>query len=112
MLYDQFPEYQCHKLVHAFKITEVTPRIGDVLLFSSEFPNDPVSVTIPWYIKFKPEMGQYFVAYEDGYTSISPAVAFESGYSLVLSVDLSVALPNNEANENSAIPVETPIDPV
>lgn len=35
----------------------------------------------PEYVaKHKPEVGGYYVVYEDGYKSFSPAGAFESGY--------------------------------
>jgi hypothetical protein len=30
-----------------------------------------------------PQIGGYYVLYEDGYESFSPADAFESGYSLI-----------------------------
>lgn len=116
----KFPEYQCHKKVLAFKITEVTPRIGDVLLSSSEFPNDPVSVDIPWYLKFKPEVDSYFISYEDGYNSVSPAIPFESGYSLipivssveetlipVPSIDPAISSTSNEIVQNSVAPQTT-----
>ena len=33
--------------------------------------------------KHKPEVGGYYVVYEDGYKSFSPAGAFESGYTLL-----------------------------
>jgi hypothetical protein len=33
--------------------------------------------------KHKPVVGGYFVVYEDGYESFSPAKAFEEGYTLV-----------------------------
>jgi hypothetical protein len=33
--------------------------------------------------KHRPQVGGYYVLYEDGYHSFSPAPAFESGYSLI-----------------------------
>lgn len=43
--------------------------------------------------KHKPEAGGYYVVYEDGYTSFSPAEAFEGGYTLVMDYD-----PDQSAN--------------
>jgi hypothetical protein len=37
-------------------------------------------VTGEYMAKHKPEVGGYFVQYDDGYTSFSPAKAFEDGY--------------------------------
>jgi hypothetical protein len=39
-----------------------------------------VSMLEDWHAKHAPHVGGYFVQYEDGYTSFSPAEAFESGY--------------------------------
>ncbi len=39
-----------------------------------------VNVSQEWLDKHKPEIGGYFVVYEDGYQSYSPAKAFEEGY--------------------------------
>lgn len=43
----------------------------------------PLEVSHEWYAKHKPEAGGYFVVYDDGYKSYSPAPAFEAGYSLL-----------------------------
>jgi hypothetical protein len=40
----------------------------------------PFTVSAEFVAKHKPEVGGYFVVYEDGYTSFSPAKAFEEGY--------------------------------
>jgi hypothetical protein len=40
-------------------------------------------VDAQYVAKHKPEVGGYFVQYEDGYLSFSPAAAFESGYTEV-----------------------------
>jgi hypothetical protein len=39
-----------------------------------------VVVTVDYLIKHQPKVGGYYVEYEDGYASWSPAEAFESGY--------------------------------
>ena len=36
-----------------------------------------------WLDKHNPEVGGYYVVYEDGYKSFSPAKAFEEGYTLI-----------------------------
>lgn len=82
--------YKCHKEVHAVRITEVkqsapdapnTVGCGTWDLFSGG--NTPIVVDHNWYSKYRPVAGGYYVLYEDGYTSFSPADAFESGYSLL-----------------------------
>lgn len=42
----------------------------------------PIPFDAEFYTKHKPEAGSYYVIYEDGYTSISPAKAFEDGYTI------------------------------
>lgn len=50
-------------------------------------PEDPLyspfSVDADYMAKHKPEIGGYFVQYDDGYSSFSPAKAFEEGYTLL-----------------------------
>ena len=82
------PQYQCHKIVGAFKITDV--KMVDVDHIELSGVSSPVSVERTWVLeKIKKTesmfnlIGKYFVQYEDGYTSISPAEAFESGYTLI-----------------------------
>jgi len=43
----------------------------------------PISVGADYIAKHKPHSGGYYVLYEDGYASFSPAEAFESGYTLI-----------------------------
>lgn len=97
------PLYQCHKQVRAVKIKEVLkhahpdPKADDAAFESSPafqgahlIPIDerllPIAVDEDWYRKHSPQSGGYYVVYEDGYTSYSPAAAFESGYSPVLAM--------------------------
>ncbi len=78
------PLWQCHKRVRAAKITEITPgravRSGQTLHFEE---SPPVSKHDAWISKFEPKVGGYYVVYEDGYESYSPAKAFEEGYTRV-----------------------------
>jgi len=82
----QLPQYQCHKKVRAAKITEIKSHESDgtgshTMVFGeiggSQFLTDE------WKDRFAPEVGGYYVVYEDGYTSYSPAPAFESGYTAI-----------------------------
>lgn len=43
----------------------------------------PVLVGREYLAKHKPQVGGYYVVYEDGYVSYSPAAAFESGYTIL-----------------------------
>lgn len=82
----ELPLYQSHKKVRAAKITEIESHESDgtgchTMIFGeisgSEFLTDE------WKSRFKPEVGGYYVVYDDGYTSFSPAKAFEEGYSRI-----------------------------
>jgi hypothetical protein len=96
------PKYRCHKVVRAIKITNVAkhahpdPAADDgVFEASAKFQGASLitqttygrRIVIPvdadWYRVHKPSSGGYFVEYEDGYTSFSPAKPFESGYSAI-----------------------------
>lgn len=78
------PVYRCHKLVRAAQIhgVETSPSFG--LSFGE---GHGVEVTEEWYDRHKPQVGGYYVVYEDGYASYSPAEAFESGYTAEPSAD-------------------------
>lgn len=81
------PRYQCHKRVHAVKIKELrTPfqsegpyDLGDFMIVPEEAIS-PFLVKGAFVRKHQPQVGGYWVIYEDGYQSYSPAEAFESGY--------------------------------
>ena len=82
--YSFLGEYKCHKVVRAGKITGINPRgagNGQVLL---HFENgSSTNVNSAWIKRHNAVLGGYFVVYEDGYTSFSPAKPFEEGYSHV-----------------------------
>jgi len=83
------PRYQCHKIVRAAKITRIAEEqvMPSWLLFFDDLP--PLSpgailqanVSLAWFQKHEPKVGGYYVLYDDGYESFSPAEAFEAGYS-------------------------------
>lgn len=79
----QMPQYQCHKKVHALKILGVMPKDEMYLSVIVEAPFAPIEMPNEWAAKHSPVDGGYFVFYEDGYRSFSPAKAFEEGYTKI-----------------------------
>ena len=80
----EMPRYDCHKTVHALKIKYVEANAdGEWTII----PDDPryTAFVIPaeYLAKHSPQPGGYYVVYEDGYKSYSPAAAFESGYTRI-----------------------------
>ena len=91
----EMPKYQSHKQVWALKIKTVAVHAsGDTAVSDAEFQATdafqgahlitvedgyaPFHVSADWFRKHKPEAGGYYVVYEDGYKSYSPASAFEA----------------------------------
>lgn len=72
-----FQRYVCHKEVSAAKILGIS--LGGELGFG---PGEFKLMPHEWLDKHKPEVGGYYVLYDDGYESYSPAKAFEEGYTL------------------------------
>lgn len=79
---DWIPQYQSVKHVHAFKIESITLVSGGYLL-SPKNSQCGVLVDKAYFDKHQPKTDGYYVRYEDGYQSWSPAAAFESGYVLL-----------------------------
>ena len=92
----EMPKYQSHKIVHALKIKDI---VFDCELASTENRETDGSAMITpeekLFASFKVDrefvrrlpqnhpneiVGGYYVVYEDGYESWSPAKAFEDGY--------------------------------
>lgn len=89
----EMPRYKCHKQVWALKIKEVNSvwREGSdvaVHFLRTLVPEDatyaPFEVSAEYIVKHAPKAGGYYVVYDDGYKSYSPAAAFEAGYSLIV----------------------------
>lgn len=77
----EMPKYECHKKVWALKIAGIIgDQHGGVYFQPAEEGYDKVPMSPEYVVKHKPEVGGYYVVYEDGYKSFSPAGAFESGY--------------------------------
>lgn len=77
----EMPRYVSHKKVWALKIAAITcGEQGGVCFQPADEGYGKVPLTPEYVAKHKPEVGGYYVVYEDGYKSFSPAGAFESGY--------------------------------
>ena len=81
----QMPRYRCHKEVWALKINGVAPcnDDGSSTLYIEESGYAPIYVSAEYMNKHRPEVGGYYVVYDDGYKSWSPARAFEDGYTRI-----------------------------
>lgn len=94
------PRYRCHKVVQAAKITTaVREETSEGLqrhektvvtyVLTLEVPGEVEPafrvVSEKWFERNAelPAIGGYFVVYDDGYESWSPAEAFEKGYTLI-----------------------------
>ena len=84
----EMPCYVCHKKVWALKIAKIVrdgagePRDSDgsAIITPVEEGYAPFRVDAAYVAKHKPQIGGYYVVYDDGYKSWSPAQAFEEGY--------------------------------
>lgn len=88
----ELPKYRCHKEVWALKIKAVHPpklqaQMGEDGWTGHLVPEDarygPIEIDSMFYHRHRPKPSDYYVVYEDGYRSCSPAQAFESGYALI-----------------------------
>lgn len=90
----EMPKYQSHKQVWALKIKNIVFDIdlarkddretdGSAIITPEEDGYAPFSVNHAYVSKHKPQVGGYFVVYDDGYQSWSPAKAFEEGYTRI-----------------------------
>lgn len=93
MTEQEMPRYQCHKKVRALKIGSIehkpnpdqSGKTGSSSYGAIIHPDDKkyaaFDVSAEYICKHRPMSGGYYVVYEDGYESYSPAEVFESGYS-------------------------------
>lgn len=81
----ELPKYKCHKEVWALQIKaiEVCPLSGCATITPEEEGYAPFRVEHGYVQKHRPTVGGYYVLYEGGYTSFSPAKPFESGYTRI-----------------------------
>lgn len=73
-------KYKCHKEVMASMIYGIMEEDDFVILV---LDGTDVKVSKEDFDRMKPEVCGYYVKYNDGYVSYSPAKAFEEGYTLV-----------------------------
>lgn len=84
----EMPKYQSHKQVWALKIKSIVrdgegenrESNGSAIITPEEGGYAPFKVDHEYMHKHKPQEGGYYVVYEGGYKSFSPAEPFESGY--------------------------------
>lgn len=74
----ELPQYKCHKVVRAARVNDIIVDVPASLLLLEG--GVKIGANAEWMTKHKPQIGGYFVQYEDGYASFSPAEAFEGGY--------------------------------
>jgi hypothetical protein len=85
------PQYQSLKKVWAVKIANILrdgegedrETDGTAMITPVEERFAPFMVDAEFMRRNKPEVGGYYVVYEDGYKSYSPAKAFEDGYTQI-----------------------------
>lgn len=109
------PKYKSHKVVQALKIKEVYTGMTSNSMFGTDVgsitfeDNRYATFKVPRYYieKHQPKAGGYYVRYDDGYESYSPAKAFEDGYTLIEEykeeeVDILTGLPTSDRPDTSA----------
>ena len=69
-----WPVYRSIKVVKAKAIAEVK---DDLIVFHDGTTMAPVE---NMFVRYRPVPGDYVIAYDDGYLSISPAQQFATGY--------------------------------
>lgn len=80
----ELPHYQCHKKVRALKIASIQPVVGgSANITPADKGYMEFTVDAEYVAKHKPQIGGYYVVYDDGYRSFSPAQAFEEGYTRI-----------------------------
>lgn len=80
----EMPRYKCHKEVWALKIKEIVDGLdGSARIIPVEDGYASFMVDAEYMNKHDPLVGGYYVVYEGGYRSFSPAEAFENGYTLI-----------------------------
>jgi hypothetical protein len=83
----EMPRYKCHKEVWALKIEGILYHghgtNGRATITPAEKGYAPFEVDAAYVQRHKPQIGGYYVVYDDGYKSFSPAKAFEEGYTRI-----------------------------
>ncbi len=81
----EMPRYKCHKEVWALKIKDIITRnpSGGAVIIPADDGYGYFDVSEAYVAQHNPQIGGYYVVYEDGYKSFSPAAAFEGGYTRI-----------------------------
>lgn len=81
-----WPHYESHKIVQAAKIVSIVDNADGrrtiMVRPENSYEAEPFEPTVP-EMGVKAELGGWGVLYPDGFKSISPEKAFESGYTKV-----------------------------
>jgi len=77
------PKWHSHKVVKAAQIVAINGFSDEFCSLVFNYPILPITVSQEYMKKHDPQIGGYYVLYEDGYQSWSPAVAFEDGYTKI-----------------------------
>jgi len=72
--------FRCHKVVRAARIVRADYGAGLVVVEDAAGQHVPLTNRRDLMHRRIPVEGDYYVAYGDGYDSISPRAAFEAGY--------------------------------
>ena len=86
----ELPLYQSHKQVRAGKITMIAENDKHQPLLCIGGLAGGIIVDKEYLAKHSPEVGGYYVQYEDGYESYCPAASFEAGNALIEEIVLPV----------------------
>jgi hypothetical protein len=76
------PRYQSHKIVEAAPIIAYDRNAPTIFVRIDQAETVRIEVPSNFFARGIPDVGDYFVRYEDGYVSWSPKEAFEAGYRL------------------------------
>lgn len=82
----EMPTYKCHKVVRALKIAKIRPAdesTEGTFITPADEGYSMFEVSPEYVAKHEPKVGGYYVVYDNGYKSWSPAEAFEDGYTLL-----------------------------
>jgi hypothetical protein len=97
----EMPKYKSHKEVWALKIKSIVrdgegenrESDGSAIITPEEDGYAPFRVESDYLHKHNPQVGGYYVVYQDGYKSFSPAQPFEEGNKLITNqVNFGVAI--------------------
>lgn len=107
------PRYKCHKEVGALKIKALQHNPDGTLTITPEEPGfAPFNIeagSVPRHAAAQPEVGWYFVEYENGYVSFSPAKPFEEGYTRIFEhTDTPIEVTAKQSGIETEVPAKAP----